>query len=346
MNPGNSAGAWEGHLRLPGLVDLQVNGWGGIDFNAPALGPEEMESAAAGLLGNGIVAFLPTIVTNSVPAMIGALRAIAAPGVGLASRMIAGIHLEGPFISALEGPRGAHPPEHVRLPDLGLAEELHQASRAGIRILTLAPELPGAMELIEWCVQRGIIAAIGHSAADSSCIARAVDAGARLSTHLGNGCAQVLPRHPNHIWDQLADEALMATVIADGHHLPDSVLRVFARAKERGMILVSDVTAFGGMPPGTYETHIGGRVLVDPDGRVSIESSPGLLAGAALPLLRGVLNLAERGIVDFDTAWEMASTRPARVLGLGRPPGDVLFDPGSGIVIRTTLHDQISRSAG
>jgi N-acetylglucosamine-6-phosphate deacetylase len=271
--------------------------------------------------------------------MLRSVRAIreAAEAGGLAAAMIAGIHVEGPFISPLDGPRGAHDRRWVRDPDPEAAEALWEASRGRIRILTLAPEVPGALDMIRWCVDKGIIASIGHSAAEASDIALAVEAGARLSTHLGNGCAPLLRRHPNLIWEQLAEDRLAATMIADGLHLPASTMRAFHRTKGEGLMLVSDATALGGMPPGRYRAQIGGDVTLESDGRLHLDGNPSILAGAALSLLQGVHKLVDLGIADFATAWTMASARPSRLLGLGSPPGFVTYDPDSRQILASSL---------
>jgi len=317
-----------GQHWIPGLVDLQINGWAGVDFNNPALSPESVEAAAEALLEVGVVSFLPTVITGSPADMESILKTLAdSISTGkLASRMIPGIHLEGPFISPADGPRGAHPLAYTRVPDIPLIELLYRASGGNIRMLTLAPELPGAEDLIRWCHDKNILVSIGHSGADGAAISRAVRAGATFSTHLGNGCATSLHRHDNVLWHQLAEDGLFASMIADGHHLPLDVMKTFLRAKGDRLVLVSDATWLGGSLPGTYDTPIGGRVLLSDSGRLSVEGSPGTLAGAALPLIRGVTNLVSSGLCDFDAAWRMASERPASILGMSRPAGEVLWD--------------------
>lgn len=332
-------------LIFPGLVDLQVNGWEGVDFNAPGLSVEDVLLVAEKLAATGTVAFLPTVVTNDPAVMQEAIRTIAAaarseadkkltatakagnPPASSSRAEIVGIHLEGPFISPQQGPRGAHDPRWILAPDMALAERLCEAAGGLQVMLTLAPELPRAIDLVRWCQSRGVIAAIGHTAADAATITRAVDAGAVISTHLGNGCAGLLPRHPNPIWDQLAEDRLAATMIADGFHLPDSVLRVFLRAKGRGLMLVSDATAFSGMPPGRYRAKIGGEVILEPGGRLSVADRPGTLAGATRSLLAGVLHLSDAGLLALPEAWELASLRPAIFMGMKPPYREVLFDP-------------------
>ena len=344
-------------IELPSLVDLQINGWAGIDFNAPDLTVDAVHHCASEIKKTGTGLFLPTVVTNDPAAMERSLAVLAdaasmgsalagaamanaatadaattggARARGPAAFMIAGIHLEGPFISDKDGPRGAHPREYVSPVSLDVLERLYRASCGLLKIVTFAPEVACSDQLIDWCVRRGVIAAIGHTGADTAQIRRACALGARMSTHLGNAISLMLPRHPNPIWDQLAEDSLAASCIADGHHLPVSVLKVMARVKGKDLILVSDATKFGGMPPGIYDTLIGGRVELDGAGRLSMVGGGGALAGAARSLSNGVFYGMHKGLWDLKSGWFAASGRPARLLGIKKIPGKVLVDPGSG----------------
>ena len=237
--------------------------------------------------------------------------------------------MEGPYISPEDGPRGAHPREHVRPASVDDFERRQDAAGGRIVLVTLAPETPGAVPLIERLVSRGVCAAIGHTAASPRQIADAIAAGATLSTHLGNGCASVLPRHPNVIWEQLASDALHASLIVDGHHLPASTVRALVRAKgaER-TILVTDATAAAGSAPGRY--RIGAvEGELGADGRVSLPGTP-FLAGSSLTLDRAVANTARFTGLSIDAVIPMASTIPARLLGMS--PADTVsaeWDPES-----------------
>jgi N-acetylglucosamine-6-phosphate deacetylase len=223
--------------------------------------------------------------------------------------------LEGPFICADEGPRGAHDPRHVRDPSPAEFEDWLGASKGLLRMVTLAPELEGAVELIEEGVRRGVVMAIGHTAASGEQIVRAVAAGASLSTHLGNGSHATVPRLRNYLWEQLGADGLAASVIADGFHLPDSVLRVFARAKglER-LVLVSDVASLGGSEPGAYRW---GDVEVEvfPDGHIALRGTP-FLAGAGHLLDRDVARFARATGTDIRDAVRLVTSNPEAVLGL------------------------------
>jgi N-acetylglucosamine-6-phosphate deacetylase len=262
-------------------------------------------------------------------------------------------HLEGPYISREDGPRGAHPLAHVRPPDWDEFRRLQDASGGRIRILTMSAEYDESPAFIRKATASGVVVAIGHTAASGDQIRAAVDAGARFSTHLGNGAHGQIRRHPNYIWDQLAEDRLWASLIVDGHHLPPSVVKSFVRAKtpER-CLLVSDITAMAGMPPGLYaNTGIGDIEVLD-DGRLVVAGQRQYLAGAALPIGVGVANVMRFAGVDLKTAVEMASARPAELIGLapvrleaGAPADLVLFDlpnaDGSGplgnLEVRTTI---------
>jgi N-acetylglucosamine-6-phosphate deacetylase len=298
----------------PGLVDLQVNGYMGVDFNDPGLTAEQIGTVSEALLATGVTRYFPTLITGPRRKISGLLKTFAgAMGEeGLTARMIGGIHLEGPFISGEDGPRGAHAKRFCLLPDLELVKRWQDDAGGRIRIITLAPELPGSEGLIRGCAELGMVVAIGHTAAGSQEIRRAVDAGATLSTHLGNGCHMVLPRHPNCLWDQLAEDRLYATMIADGFHLPDEVLRVFIRSKGERAILVSDSMPYAGLQPGLYESPAAGRIRLTREGRLHREGNPELLAGSAGTLLEGVQRIT--GMEGLARGWNMGSVYPSRLL--------------------------------
>jgi N-acetylglucosamine-6-phosphate deacetylase len=313
------------HLPLvaPGLVDLQINGYGGVEFNDPELTPEKVRQVALSQDAFGVTSFLATATTDSHAALAHSLATIAQAIDELpeVAARIAGIHLEGPFISSDDGPRGAHPRQHVRPPDWQEFCTLQDAARGRITLLTLSPEYDEASDLIRRAARSGVLVAIGHTKATSEQIRSAVDAGARMSTHLGNGAHPQIRRHPNYIWDQLADDRLVASLITDGHHLPPAVVKSMVRAKTPDrIVLVSDITSMGGMPPGKYQTGLG-ELEVLSSGKLVPAGQPDILAGASLPMHVCVANVMRFAEVDLPTAIAMASTRPAELIDM---PGHTL----------------------
>lgn len=301
----------------PGLVDLQVNGWGGLDLNDGRLTAETVAHLVRALAATGVTTLMPTLITASEESLCDALAAIAAarradPAV---ARAIPGVHVEGPSISPDDGPRGAHPRGHVRPPDRDEFDRWQAAAGGLVRLVTLAPEWAEAPSFVRSLAADGVVVAIGHSAADPAAVRAVADAGARLSTHLGNGVAATLPRHPNLIWAQLADDRLSASVIADGHHLPDDTLKAMIRAKgiERS-ILVSDAVALAGMPPGLYDAAVGGRVELTAEGRLGVAGTP-YLAGAARALKDGVATAVRAAGLGLADALRLATANPADLIG-------------------------------
>jgi N-acetylglucosamine-6-phosphate deacetylase len=305
-------------LLLPGLVDLQVNGFAGTDINAENLDAADLVKLTAALGARGVTSFLPTVVTASRERILAALSVVAAARAAdpLVANAVAGVHVEGPYLAGEDGPRGAHDARYLRDPDPDELAQWLGAAPGLVRLITLAPERPGAVEYIRAATAAGVVVAVGHTAASPEQIRVAARAGARLSTHLGNGAHPVLPRHPNYLWAQLAADGMAASFIADGHHLPADALTAMVRAKgPHRTILVSDSVALAGCPPGDYHAPVGGSVTVDRDGRVRLTGTD-LLAGAGRSLLDCVHWAARHTPFDFADIWTMASARPARLLGL------------------------------
>ena len=307
-------------IALPGLVDLQVNGFGGIDFNAPDLRPEQALAALARIEATGVTRCLPTLITSSLDAFARNARILT----GLNSATVAGLHMEGPYLSPEDGPRGAHTREHVIAASVDDFKRRHDAADGRIVLVTLAPEVSGALALIEHLVATNVIVAIGHSAASPEQIRDAVSAGARLSTHLGNGCAQILPRHPNIIWEQLANDGLVASLIVDGHHLPAATVKSMVRAKgTTRIILVTDAISAAAAAPGRYTIGTVSCEL-DGEGRVSLPGTP-YLAGSALTMPQAIGNTVRSCGLPLEEVVPMASAIPAsliRVTGTGSVDAD------------------------
>jgi N-acetylglucosamine-6-phosphate deacetylase len=219
--------------------------------------------------------------------------------------------VEGPFLSAEDGPRGVHDPAHIRPADL--AELRRWGPLVGL--VTVSPHNDAAIAFISEATRMQVRCAIGHTHATPGQITCAIDAGAELATHLGNGAHAMLPRHPNYLWTQLADDRLHAGLIADGHHLPADTFRAMLAAKGVSRShLVSDVTALGGMPPGRYRTPVGRDVELSPDGRLSYPGTP-FLAGASRSLADGVATAVTLGGLTLSTALRLATENPGRFTG-------------------------------
>ncbi len=313
VNPSFVSGEDESLFVSSGFVDLQVNGFAGVDYNSPASPHAEIARSLRVLFSTGVTRLFPTVITGAPNAMLGALRnlANAKESVEDGSAM-EGFHVEGPHISPDDGPRGAHPAQWVRPPALDEFQRWQDAARGHVRMVTLSPEWPEAPHYIEQLAREGVVTAIGHTQATSEQIRTAVKAGATLSTHLGNGAHAVIPRRQNYLWDQLAEDRLAASFIVDGIHLSDSFLRVALRAKgvERSL-LVTDAVMPAMCPPGPYML---GEVEVESrdDGRVVLRGSD-RLAGSSLRMDGAVENLMRFAGLNLTEAVTMATINPARV---------------------------------
>ena len=322
-------------LELPGLFDLQVNGFGGIDFNGRDLTPEQVTEALERMRATGVTRCLPTLITSSFERFAANARVLTS----VAHPAIAGMHMEGPYVSPSDGARGAHPIAHVVHASLEDFKRRQDAARGRIVLVTLAPEVPGALSLIEHLVATGVRVSIGHTAATPEQLGDAIRAGATIATHLGNGCAQMLPRHPNVIWELLAADDVCASVIADGHHLPASTLKSIVRAKraERTILVTDAVSAAGSRAadrpkPEELRTAASrprftiGDVVCElaANGRVSLPGTP-YLAGSSLTLDQAIANAVRFTGLPIEQVVPMASTIPAACLGMA-PAGTVVAD--------------------
>lgn len=300
-----------------GFVDLQVNGYLGLDLNGPDVTADTVSDLTNAILATGVTTFAPTIITASEDAIIHRLSCIAAARSHnpTAAACIPYIHLEGPNISPRSGYRGAHPLEWVRPPSLAEFDRWQSACDDLIGLVTLSPHFACSSQYISALVERGVHVSLGHTHASNAQIQDAVHAGASLSTHLGNGIAPRIDRHPNPIWSQLAEDRLTATFIADGHHIPGEAFTAMVRAKGLGRsILVSDIVALAGMSPGSYIAPIGGRVELAADGRLSMEGTS-TLAGAVLPLIGCVGKAVRMTGLRLEEVIAMATENPGRFTG-------------------------------
>ncbi|MCY0880225.1 MAG: amidohydrolase family protein [Firmicutes bacterium] len=313
-----SPGGFPEWTWIPGLIDIQINGVGDVDFNREDLTPEAVRWAVEALLRRGVTRCCPTVITGPPDRIEAILRVLAraCEEDDTVRQAVLGIHLEGPYLSEEDGPRGAHAREWIRDPDWREFERWQAASGRRIRVMTVAPERQGMPDFIEKATASGVTVALGHHAADDAQINAAVQAGARLVTHFGNGAHPVLPRHPNYLWTQLAHPALWLSVIGDGVHLPATVLQVVFRQKPHRTLLVSDLIADPRVSEGNEWQAIGQRVTVDRR-RVSLRESPQLLAGSRT-LLSDAVALTGAMIGDRLAAVEAATLTPAALLGLSR----------------------------
>jgi N-acetylglucosamine-6-phosphate deacetylase len=298
----------------PGLIDLQVNGFYGEDCNADDLSIETLRHLAQRMASTGVTTFLPTLITASEEKIRQNLSVIAAARKenSLLRHMVPYVHVEGPHLSIEDGPRGAHPRGHIRPPSISEFDRWQVASGGLVGLVTLSPHYSEAPEYIRALVQRGVHVALGHSSATAEQIRAAVVAGARLSTHLGNGVASSLPRHPNLLWAQLAEDRLIATFIADGHHLPLDTLVVMLRAKTIARsILVSDLVMLAGMPAGKYKTPVGDAVELQSNGRLNVLGTP-YLAGATSTLAEAIAYVASHTEFTLADAIQMTTENPGR----------------------------------
>jgi len=303
-------------VNIPGFVDLQVNGFLGVDFSSPDLTEEGIIYACRGLLRRGTAAFLPTLITSPEKVYQRNLPLLAKimDRQEFQGRLL-GFHLEGPFISPLPGAVGSHNPDCVRNPDIGLFRKMLDWGDGRVRLLSLAAELPGADELTRFTVSQGVTVSIGHSMFTEEDLDRLVEIGATVLTHLGNGLPNLLPRHPNPIWAGVANDSLTAMIIADGHHLPSQVIKTFLYAKGAGkIVIVSDSAPVAGLPQGNYVT-LGNEVILEESGRL-YNPVKQCLVGSSATLLQCMNHLASLDIASEEEMVKMGFYNPLRLIGL------------------------------
>lgn len=299
-----------------GYVDLQVNGFLGVDFSSPELTEADFILACRALLALGTAAFLPTVITSSrqtyarnLPLMADVMAREEFQG------RLLGFHLEGPFISRVPGAVGAHNPAYVCDPDVAWLEQLLDWAGGRVRLLTLAAELPGAEDLVRCAVERGITVSIGHSLFTPFDLDRMAAAGATALTHLGNGLPNVLPRHDNPLWAGLAHDAYTAMLITDGHHLPAPVIKTAARAKgvDR-FIVVSDASPVAGLPPGRYHV-LDNDAILEPSGRFHNPEKQ-CLVGSAATMGQCMAHLASLDVFSEAELKQIGWGNPLRLIGV------------------------------
>lgn len=306
-------------VAIPGLIDAQVNGYAGVDVLAAD--HEELKRLAAALRRDGVGAYQPTLITAREDELIAALRRIASmPPAATEEATIVGVHLEGPFLSPERA--GAHPSEHLRAPDIGLLRQLLDAGP--VSMVTIAPELPGALDLIRLCAERGIVVSLGHSDAGPEEVRRALAAGARAVTHLFNAMAPLTARAPGLTGAALASEECAIQLIADGVHVSDELVRLAFSAAPRRCSLVSDAIAAATLGDGGYRL---GPVDVEVRDGVA-RRADGTLAGGVTPLVTSLARLYELG-VEPAGAISAVTARPARLLRCAGAAGATGLRPGN-----------------
>lgn len=315
IKPGQKSSEGPQLIVAPGLVDIQINGYNGIDFSDPNLTSDDLSKVVQGLWEVGVTSILATVTTNAHEVLMGAFKALSnARTDPLVSMSVPGYHLEGPYISPVQGFRGAHPEMFIRPPDLQEFKQYREAANNMIRLLTVAPEFDGVIPIIEYCTENEIVTSLGHHNGSAEQIAAAVDAGASFVTHLGNGCANMIHRHNNPLWPQLAEDRLTAGLITDGFHLNKEEVQTFYKVKgDELTILVSDAVDLAGLPLGEYNRW-GGVVELTAD--VVKFPAENVLAGAASPISKCVGNMMQFTGCSLESAINMATRNPARLVGL------------------------------
>jgi N-acetylglucosamine-6-phosphate deacetylase len=330
---------------VPGFIDLHINGFAGADFLTAE--PDDYGRVGRALAATGVTAYLPTFVTSPPDTYRRALSAVSDADAGGGPRLL-GVHLEGPFISRRWA--GAHDQRYIREPDLALAGDLCDAGP--VRVVTLAPELPGGLELVEYLSERGIIVSCGHSDADAPTAHRAFDRGARAVTHVYNAHRRWQPRDPGLAGAGLIrDDVTVQAIVDDIHLAPETAYAAFLATRER-FCLVTDAIAGAGLPPG--DSRLGHQTVYVRDGEVRLPD--GTLAGSLLTMDRAVANLVRKG-ASLAAAVHAASRAPALLIGrpdLGRiavgDPADIAVLDDDLRVIRTLVSgvelDMSSTSSG
>ena len=297
----------------PGFIDLQVNGFAGADYNDPATSLNSIGHSLQAMFATGVTRVFPTIITGSEERIVGSLRNLLKARRELPEgAAIEGFHIEGPHISPDDGPRGAHPARWVRKPDIEEFKRWQHTAEGHVRLITIAAEWPGAPRYIEHVTGEGLVVGIGHTAANGSQIRDCVSAGATMSTHLGNGAHLVMPRHPNYLWDQLAEDRLTASFIVDGIHVGEAFLKVALRAKGLDhAVLVTDAVMPAQCAPGPYMLGEVEVELLPPGDRVVLRGGT-RLAGSALTMHDAIANVMRMTGIKLREAVTLATTNAAR----------------------------------
>ena len=298
------------------LIDLQVNGYAGVDFSSSELSESDFVSACAKLVKHGVNTFLPTVITSS--------EAVYKRNLSLIARMsenveiknhILGIHAEGPFISNKPGAVGAHDPDLTREPDIDFLKKMQDWSNGKIKILTIAAELPNAEKVCKYATRTGISVFLGHQDAQLSDLERLADAGAKAITHLGNGMPNMVNRHDNILQYSLVCDKLAATIITDGHHLPAHLIKTIIKAKGIDKIaIISDASPVAGMPPGKYQ--ISGNDAILEENGLFHNPTKNCMVGSSATMVECVKYIDSLGILTKEQLQKVVYHNPLKLINL------------------------------
>ena len=299
-----------------GYVDLQVNGYVGVDFNDPATTGLQIQQAAQAMLNDGVVAALPTVITAEISVMCQCISNLvsAMQGEPIVAQVFKGIHIEGPFFPSLPGYIGAHPPQYALASSVAALEQLIEAAQGAARIVTLAPEVDGDGELTRRAVELGVVVSAGHTNASLDDLQRCIDNGLTLFTHLGNGCPKLMDRHDNIIYRALRlKDQLSFTLIADGFHIPEMLFRNLLDWGDHDRLsVVSDAISATGLGPGTYQ--LGQRTVRIGADRAARDASGEHFVGAASSLRQADEWLSSVVKLDHELRHRLLVANPARFL--------------------------------
>ncbi len=332
-------------IIAPGFLDIHIHGGAGLDVMRASV--SELPRLGNFLASHGVTTYFPTTVAAPLDATCAALERLAdaieknpdSNGSSVCARPI-GIHLEGPFLSHKR--RGVHPPEYLVEPTLGIFERLWQAARGHVRMLTIAPEIPGAMEVIAEASRRNVCVSIGHSDAEFATAREAVRTGARHATHTFNAMRPLDHRNPGIIGEVLSDDTITADIIADGIHVSPEVVKVFLQAKgpERA-VLITDAISATGMPDGVYQ--LGPIQVQVKDGKCTAGDS---LAGSVLTMDRAVRNVTRFAHWDLRDAVRAATLNPAHAIGLAGTTGKLAVGAEANFVALSPSGDVLKTIIG
>ncbi|MAY99346.1 MAG: hypothetical protein CMH32_02335 [Micavibrio sp.] len=315
-------------MKYPGFVDIQVNGYLGVDFSSIDLNEKLMHEACYELLSQGTAAFLPTLISSPADVYRRNLPMIAKMmETDKFSNRILGVHLEGPFLSPEMA--GAHRTDSLVLPDLSFLQELDDLAAGQVKLLTLAAELSGSAALIKWAVSLGKVVAIGHSNANRSDLEQAREAGASFLTHFGNAVPNMLHRHDNPLIAGFSVEGYKVSIIPDGHHLNETFMRAVVRVfGVENIIAVSDACPLAGFPPGRY-TAMNQDVIIEDTGRI-INPEENHLVGSSSRLIECANKLLELKILSPQQVVQVSLTNPLALIGVSqdqlRPVREVVLN--------------------